>query len=639
MNRWTEWLEHRTGVMSFLHTALYEAIPGGARWRYVWGSTLVFAFVVQMITGTFLWMAYSPSNQTAWESVYYIQHEMSGGWLLRGIHHFMAQAMVVLLMLHLIQVVVAGAYKAPREFNFWIGLLLMLIVLGLSLTGYLLPWDQKGYWATNVATELMTSLPVFGPALQKLVVGGDSYGHHTLTRFFALHAGILPAKLILLVVVHMALFRRHGITTPVSQRPAQMFWPHQVLKDAIACVGVMAIVVFLTVRADWSGVLSGSPDTLRVGAELGAPADGSEQYAAARPEWYFLFLFQLLKFEQLPELFWVMVFPGILLGLLVAMPILGRWRAGHVFNVCVVISMGVGALLLTQQALRDDQMAQGADEEIKKIPHEPAKQTHRDRQLLASQEFVAASQQAHREAHRVVELIRERGGIPTAGALSLLRQDPQTQGPKIFRQQCASCHSWLDDQQQGIAAEGAKPSAPNLYGFGSRAWLRGLLDPQQIKSDQYFGNTAHRNGEMANFVTNSLSLDALNESERADLEKVIATVSAESQLDYQAELDARSRDAGDLKAGHAAIDGTFNCADCHKFRDLGELGRAPDLTGWGSAEWLRGMISNPEHERFYNGHNDRMPAFAPDDKAVELHPLQPDQLEILVQWLRSTPAP
>ena len=103
------WVEDRTGVGALMHEALYERVPGGARWRYVWGSTLVFAFVVQAITGTFLWMAYSPSSQTAWESVYYIQHQMQYGWLLRGLHHYMAQTMVVLLALHLFQVVIDGA--------------------------------------------------------------------------------------------------------------------------------------------------------------------------------------------------------------------------------------------------------------------------------------------------------------------------------------------------------------------------------------------------------------------------------------------------------------------------------------------------------------------------------------------------
>ena len=111
--KWLDWLDSRTGCRQLVHEALYERIPGGARWRCVWGSTLVFTFVVQVITGVFLWMAYSPSTQTAWESVYYIQHEMQGGALLRGVHHFTAQAMIVLLVLHLMQVVIDGA-TGPR---------------------------------------------------------------------------------------------------------------------------------------------------------------------------------------------------------------------------------------------------------------------------------------------------------------------------------------------------------------------------------------------------------------------------------------------------------------------------------------------------------------------------------------------
>ena len=142
MKRLLAWLDHRTGYQKLAQEALYENVPGGARWRYVWGSTLTFTFVLQIITGLFLWMAYSPSSQTAWESVYFIQHEMWFGWLLRGIHHFTAHAMNVLLVLHLMQVVIDGAYKAPREVNFWFGVLLLFLVLGLSLTGYLLPWDQ-----------------------------------------------------------------------------------------------------------------------------------------------------------------------------------------------------------------------------------------------------------------------------------------------------------------------------------------------------------------------------------------------------------------------------------------------------------------------------------------------------------------
>ncbi len=126
------------------------------------GQHAQFCFFVQVVTGLVLWAAYSPSRQTAWESVYYIQHEMTAGWLLRGVHHFTAHAMVVLLAIHFVQVVIDGAYRAPREINFWIGLILMQIVLALALTGYLLPWDQKGYWATKVATNMMALVPVVG---------------------------------------------------------------------------------------------------------------------------------------------------------------------------------------------------------------------------------------------------------------------------------------------------------------------------------------------------------------------------------------------------------------------------------------------------------------------------------------------
>jgi len=234
MSGFLEWLDHRTGYRGLVHDALFEHIPGGARWRYVWGSTLVFAFVVQIVTGVILWSAYSPSAQTAWESVYYIQHDMTGGWLLRGVHHYMAHTMVVLLAFHFVQVVVDGAYRAPREINFWIGLVMMQLLLGLALTGYLLPWDEKGYWATKVATNMVALVPLVGTTLQRLLVGGSEYGHHTLTRFFALHAGVLPGLLMMILALHVALFRRHGLCAKDPRfAPDQHFWPDQVLKDSV----------------------------------------------------------------------------------------------------------------------------------------------------------------------------------------------------------------------------------------------------------------------------------------------------------------------------------------------------------------------------------------------------------------------
>src|SRR5690606_3685741 len=241
-----DWLDHRTGYRDVFKAALYERIPGGPRWRYIWGSALTYAIVIQFITGLLLWAAYSANAQGAWESVYFIQYEMWGGWLLRGIHHYMAQVTVVLLLLHLMQIVIDGAYRAPREVNFWFGLAMLGLVLGLSLTGYLLPWDQKGFWATKVATSIAAITPVVGPAMQKFLVGGAEYGHHTLTRFFALHAGIIPAALVFLIAAHIYLFRRHGITVRDPDRaPEAMFWPDQVLRDAVAMLAVIATVLIL----------------------------------------------------------------------------------------------------------------------------------------------------------------------------------------------------------------------------------------------------------------------------------------------------------------------------------------------------------------------------------------------------------
>ncbi|MBU6399090.1 MAG: cytochrome bc complex cytochrome b subunit, partial [Verrucomicrobia bacterium] len=406
MKSWLAWLDQRTGCRRLLHAALYESVPGGARWRYVWGSTLVFAFAVQVVTGLFLWLAYSPSAQTAWESVFYIQYQMQGGWLLRGLHHYTAQIMIVLLVCHLVQVVIDGAYQAPREINFWTGLVLLVLVLVLSLTGYLLPWDQKGFWATRVATNIAAITPLVGPALQRLIVGGPDYGHLTLTRFFALHAGIIPATLTALIVAHLYLFRRHGLTaSQPRRRPDDLFWPDQVLRDAIACLAVMVAVLFLSLYPRL--VRAGAP----LGADLGAPADPSEPFSAARPEWYFLFLFQLLKyFPGRTEILGAMVLPGLAFAALVAMPLLGRHRFGHRFNVTVLALLLLGAGWLTYRAIDQDR-------------HDP--------------DYQRAVRDAEAEAERVVVLARSPRGIPPAGAVTLLREDALTRGPKLFARNCA----------------------------------------------------------------------------------------------------------------------------------------------------------------------------------------------------------
>src|SRR6185369_1093597 len=409
LDAFLDWLDHRTGHRGLVHDALFERIPSGARFRYVTGSMLVFAFVTQAVTGIFLWMAYSPSSTTAYESVYYIQHEMTGGWVLRGIHHFMAQAMVVCMVLHLLQVVWDGAYRPPREFNYWLGLVLMLLVMGLGLTGYLLPWDQKGFWATNVATNLMTLSPGVGKELQQLAVGGSAYGHHTLTRFFAMHAGVLPVLLVIFLALHVTLFRRHGITPHITPgRADEYFWPKQVLFDAIGCLVLLTIVMLCVVHFDLGGLFSGDLADNHRGADLGAPADPAEQYSAARPEWYYLFLFQLLKyFPGSSEIIGAIVIPTIVVAILFALPLFGSFRLGHQISRAFVVLLVVGAAVLTGVALYDDNYAWVG----------PKLGLFNEKKWAASHEFLEAKEEAERNAERTVQLINRRETLPD-GSLS-----------------------------------------------------------------------------------------------------------------------------------------------------------------------------------------------------------------------------
>jgi ubiquinol-cytochrome c reductase cytochrome b subunit len=654
-----DWFDDRTGYRAVIHEALYERVPGGARWRYVWGSCLVFAFMTQVITGLVLWASYSASAQTAWESVYYIQHEMAGGWLLRGIHHVMAQAMVVLLALHLMQVVIDGAYRAPREVNFWLGLILMQLVLGMALTGYLLPWDQKGYWATRVATNLAGLVPLVGPSLQQLVVGGPDYGHHTLTRFFALHAGFLPATLVGFLVLHLTLFRKHGLHAkqPIT-KPDAMFWPDQVLKDAVAMLAVMAVVLGVILMPALRAMLAGEPIvTGHLGAELGAPADPSQPYAAARPEWYFLFLFQFLKvFEgwgASGEFLGAIVVPGLTLGLMFLMPIFGRWKLGHRFNIAFTLAILAGAGLLTAMALHEDYQALWADKNAYADVEELLKKTGGDEQQLAaalgndeaklaafhkrrhayeairkSEAFLLAVKQAKADAERAVDLAGRPEKIPPAGALSLVRSDPLSQGPLLFAQHCASCHAHIDPAKPEAAAMFAQASAANLFEFGGVTWARGLLDTKQVAGPAYFGNTAHKDGDMVSFVTDELSdPDSWKPDE---IQAVIAALAAE------ADLPTGGASADVVAKGRTLMADTDRCGSCHAYGDNEtELGYAPDLNGWGSREWLVGIITDPTHQRFYPEDNDRMPSFGVGNEGGTAT-LTNEQIDLIADWLRGS---
>jgi ubiquinol-cytochrome c reductase cytochrome b subunit len=580
-----EWIESRTGWVRLVGGALMAPIPGGARWRYTWGSLLAFAFFTQVVTGFFLWTHYSPSAQTAWESVWYLEYVVPGGWFLRGLHHFTAQLFVVLLVVHVVQLVLFRAYVAPRELAFWLALLLVPLAVGMSVTGWLLPFDQKGYWAARVPLNLTGLAPGVGGGMQQVMMGGGEIGHHTLTRFLALHAGLFPLLMGVILLLHLWLhFRERLRGWENAPDHAERHWPDQLLRDAFACLLATALVVTLVL--------------MNRGAGLGAPVDASEDYGAARPEWLFLFLYQFLKlFRGSAEVWGAVIVPSMVFAFLVVMPWIGRSRFGHAVNVVVIGLLLLGATVLTGAALLEDR-------------NDPV--------------FRAAVRQADSDGARVRRLAELAGRIPAEGALALVRDDPLWQGPRLFARHCASCHRYDGHDGLGRVPVEAQ-TASELKGFANREWLAGLFDPEHVASVRYFGGTRFENGQMARFVKRDVA--GFDESEREQLRRVILAVSAEAGLAAQREMD--QRDEALIEEGRVLIDDeTMRCTECHKFHEHDYDPVGPELTGYGSRDWLVEFIKDPAHARFYGRRNDRMPRYGVEEVLDE------KRIGLIADWLR-----
>jgi ubiquinol-cytochrome c reductase cytochrome b subunit len=300
------WFEERIGTSEIRGALLDRKVPNRLTWWHTLGSATFAVFMVQVTTGVLLAMYYSPSPDHAYNSIRFIERQVVSGSMLRGIHHWGASAMVVLVMAHMIRVFTMGAYKYPREANWMLGVGLFGVVMGFSFTGYLLPWDQKAYWATEVGTNIAGTTPFVGAIMLKLLRGGAQLGAATLTRFYALHVLLLPLMFAGLVGLHMFLVIRQGIAAraaeleadapPTTSHPAYpayytaayarsktadvRFWPDIIAKDAFVA---MLVIVVLVLLAKY------------MGSPLEPPADPSDTSYVPRPEWYFLPFFQLLK--------------------------------------------------------------------------------------------------------------------------------------------------------------------------------------------------------------------------------------------------------------------------------------------------------------------------------------------------------
>jgi ubiquinol-cytochrome c reductase cytochrome b subunit len=411
------WIEQRTGIVSQINEFLTEDVPGGASYWYVFGSATLFAMICQFVTGIFLTFYYAPSADTAWESTNYIYKNVPLGWFVISLHYWGATAMIALVALHLLQVLIWGAYKAPRELSWVIGVLLFLVTLVLGLTGYLLPWDMNAYFASQVAVSIAQSTPVVGGIVQQFAYGGPSMGTLTINRFFGLHVWLMPALLALLVVAHLLVFRHNGGAGPptdaeLKRLPQGRFWPNQMFMDAVASFGVFVIIVALA-------ILSPAP--------LDVKADPTKAFIPY-PAWYFLALYGLLRVPGIfnlsggalyaANLLATIVLPGVLVTVLLLLPFIDRNPSRRISKRPWVL--GITALT-----------------------------------LIGAIGLSVFSQVAIMEEAAASPAVPAAAAAPPAGGTAVAAAD-NPKGAAVYSQNCAGCH--------GAAGAGVPGAFPPLAG-------------------------------------------------------------------------------------------------------------------------------------------------------------------------------
>jgi ubiquinol-cytochrome c reductase cytochrome b subunit len=305
---------------------------------------LLVLLLFQGFTGILLSLSYSPSADSAHASVRFVMEETVFGGFIRGLHYHGTNFTVAVLILCGLRIVLARAYSNPREFQWMVGIVGGIVVLAIAITGYLLPWDQYGYWGTQVRTSIMGSAPGVGPYLKTLVLGGRDIGNLTLTRFYTAHAILLPAVAVGLIILYLKLGRRNSILLSQARiESSAPYWPVQASRDVLASLAVVVILFSVVVQFP---------------IQLGDKADPLVTYPA-RPEWYFLWLFQLLKYFQGPlEVLGTAVIPQVVALVILLLPLLdrseGRAKAGRALVLLLTGVIAFGWAGLSGTAVWED---------------------------------------------------------------------------------------------------------------------------------------------------------------------------------------------------------------------------------------------------------------------------------------------
>ncbi len=540
LRAFSSWVDQRSGLGQLFSRIGETPLPGGARWGRTFGTAAVVFLLLEALTGVGLGAWYSPSTTGAWASVNYVQTQLTMGWLLRGLHHVGGNALIVLVILHLGQMMIWGAYRAPRELTWITGLLAVQVLLIVSHTGFLLPWDLRAYWATQVLVGIAGNQPGIGGIAQEIIQGGPTVGNATITHLYAAHVLVMPGAVVLLVGLHLWLRAKHPAAYPPALsdadagEKAQSYFPHQLVRDlSVSFLVLLGVVVWL-VRQH--------------GIELGAPADPAIEYVA-RPEWYFLPVFHLRHwFTGDLEFIATSALPGLAVAFLVALPFIAAKLEPKLKRtyeaLTVVFAVGAIATLVLgiSTAVEDanDEKGNKANEAAAKVAL---------------------------EARRLATI-----GVPVTGPLDLYRNDPLVWGKRVFDRECAPCHKPSDTKDYD--------GSPCLEGYGSRTWLKRFMrDPH---GQYFFGNTK--------------DIDEMDAYDGPDekLDAIVEFLYAESKRpDVNTELAEKGR----------ALYDEEGCMECHLLDGVGN-GDAPDLKAFASEDWLAAFIRTPDAPRFYGKINE-----------------------------------
>jgi len=552
LNTVKDWVNERTGLITFFSEFLHEEIPGGTRFSYTLGSACMFLLTMQIVSGIWQLFYYVPTVDYAYSSLNYLRMQVPFGWLIHGIHYWGGTLFTIIVGLHCLRVFIWGSYKKPREMVWLVGIVLIILTALFMFTGPILPWDKDGYFAGQVGIGIAGSVPIVGPLTQAILQGANKMGQMALLRMYVLHVAILPGAIGAFVMLHLIAFRTYGESGPWDEKKRKVtgyFWPEQIFKDVVVTFLIFLLLVYLSAffPAPFSGL-----------------ADPADTLVSPKPSWTFLFLYQIIKFFPGPlEPIGAAGVPLIIILLFASLPFVDKSPEKNPFKRGFVVLSGfafVGIVLyLTWLGY-----IYRSDAELSQM--EPAQPTvsHESEKMTLSERYTA---------------------MVAADA------DQQATGQKLFKTLgCTECHTTT-----GAASNKQGPDLSLTRANRTREWIyTQLISPQTHNPKTIMPPFAHLSGRNVNLLVDYI--EGLTPNVAPPPPPAVAGAPADA--------------AASAKYGEQLFN-SVGCVQCHTITGHVSTKAGPDLImaikkDMPNKDWLKIQLATPQ------AHNPLsiMPSFA-----------------------------